>query len=123
MLVSFERRRGLRVAGVLRNGLDARVARISFIVTHVDWGAFTRHLLGTAFERVLHDTAHVILQIVRSIERVLTREIKNIRERRGIAPLESAEEESVLQVGLRKVRTALRSARRTPRKPSKTPKS
>lgn len=116
MLVSFERKRGLRVAGALRNALDARVGRVSFIVSHVDWGAFTRHLLGTVFERVLHDTAHVVLQVVRTVERVLTKAVKNLRERRDIAPLENAEEESVLQVGLRKVRTALRSARRASRK-------
>ncbi len=123
MLVSFERKRGLRVAGALRNALDARIARVSFIVTHVDWGAFTKHLLGTVFERVLHDTAHVVLQIVRTVERVLTKAVKTLRERRGFAPLENTEEEGAFQVGMRKVRTALRSARRVSRKTLKTPKS
>lgn len=123
VLVSFERSRGLRVAGMFRNALDARVARISFIATHVDWGAFIKHLLGTVFERVLHDAAHLVLQAVRTVERVLTREVKSLRERRGIMPSESTKEEHPFQARVQKIQAALRSARRASRKPRKTPES
>lgn len=122
MLASFERKRGLRAAGKLRNRLDAKVSRAVFILTHVDWGAFVRHLAGTAFERVLHDVAHFILRFVRTTERLLTRAVKGLRERRGItAPLETSEEKkpNVLQAGARRVRSAFRSARAASRKPGK----
>lgn len=123
MLASFERRRGLRIAGKLRNRLDAKVSRAVFILTHVDWGAFVRHLAGSALERVLHDIAHFFLKLVRTIERLLTRAVKYLRERRGMqAPLESEEEkENPFKAGVQKVRTALRNARAASRKPRRTP--
>lgn len=123
MLASFERRRGLRIMGKLRNRLDAKVSRGMFILTHVDWGAFVRHLAGTALERVLHDIAHFILKFVRTTERLLTRAVKKLRERRGMqAPLENEEEkENPIQAGLQKVRSALRNARAASRKPRRTP--
>lgn len=120
-LTAFERGRGLRVAGVYRNKLDAKVSRAAFIAAHVDWGAFTRHLLGTVLERVLHDVAHFILRIVRTTERLLTRAVKALRERRGItAPLETeAEDQTMIKTGLARVRTALRNARAASRKPAR----
>lgn len=124
-LTAFERKRGLRVAGAYRNKLDAKVARATFIATHVDWGAFTRHLLGTVLERVLHDVAHFVLRIVRITERLLTRTVKALRERRGItAPLETSGEEKpgMLDAGMRRVRSALRSARAASRKPARAKK-
>lgn len=124
-LTAFERRRGLRVAGVYRNKLDARVSRAVFIAMHVDWGAFTRHLLGTVLERVLHDVAHFVLRIVRTTERLLTRTVRALRERRGITvPLESEGEEKpgILQTGAHLVRVALRNARAASRKPLRAKK-
>jgi len=120
MLAAFERGRGLRVAGELRNRFDKKVARASFIARHVDWGAFVKHLVGTVFERVLHDTAHAVLRMVRTTERLLTRTVKGLRERRGIvAPEEEKEKENVFQVGLVRVRTALKNARAASRKPAR----
>lgn len=122
MLTAFERKRGLRVAGVYRNKLDAKVSRAAFIATHVDWGAFTRHLLGTVLERVLHDAAHFVLRIVRTTERLLTRTVKGLRERRGITvPLESEGDEKpgILQESAHRIRVALRSARAAARKPTR----
>lgn len=119
-LTAFERKRGLRVAGVYRNKLDAKVSRTAFIATHVDWGAFTRHLVGTVLERVLHDVAHFVLRIVRTTERLLTRTVKALRERRGITvPLETEGEEKpgILQTSAHLVRVALRNARAASRKP------
>lgn len=121
-LTAFERTRGLRIAGVYRNKLDAKVSRVAFIATHVDWGAFTRHLLGTFLERVLHDVAHVVLRLVRTTERLLTRTVKALRERRGITvPLETEGEEKpgILQTGAHRIRTALKSARAAARKPAR----
>lgn len=123
-LASFERARGLRVAGAYRNRLDAKVSRATFIVTHVDWGAFVRHLAGTAFERVLHDIAHFVLKLVRTTERLLTRAVKGLRERRGIAaPLDAEEggKENPFAAGMQKMRAALRSARAASRKPRRKP--
>lgn len=117
-LVAFENKRGLRVAGALRNRLDKKVARAVFVARHVDWGAFIKHLVGTVFERVLHDVAHFFLQIVRITERLLTRAVKSLRERRGI--MTSAEEEengNAISQGIQRMRTALRNARAASRKP------
>lgn len=114
VLVAFERKRGLRVAGMLRNKLDKRVARIAFIVRHVDWGAFVKHLTSSTTERILHDIAHGILRFVRTTERLLTRLVKTLRERRGIPAEEPEEGMSPLAAGLRKMRAALRSSRKRP---------
>lgn len=118
LLVSFERGRGLRIMGNWRNALDRKVARAAFIARHVDWGAFVKHLASTATERVLHDVAHVVLRLVRSVERLLTRAVKSLRERRGLAVSEDAGEgkANAFQAGILKVRAALRNARRAARK-------
>lgn len=112
VLVSFERSRGLRVAGAVRNRLDKKVARAAFIAQHVDWGAFTKHLVGSAAERTAHDIAHSILRFVRTAERLLTRIVKRLRERRGIPVEDTGEETGTLQRTIRKVRSAVRSAAR-----------
>lgn len=109
-LVSFERSRGLRVAGDVRNKLDKKVARATFIAQHVDWGAFIRHLVGSAAERAAHDIAHSILRFVRTTERLLTRFVKYLRERRGMPVEEAGEDSTAFQRALGKVRMAVRSA-------------
>lgn len=81
VLTVIERRQGLRILGVWRNRLDATVARATFIVRHVDWSAFTKHLLRTGGERLVHDIAHASLIAVRMLERVLTRVVRYLRER------------------------------------------
>lgn len=116
VLVSLERARGLRVAGALRNKLDKRVARAAFIAQHVDWGAFLRHLVGSAAERTAHDLAHSILRFVRTAERTLTRFVKYLRERRGMPMDETGEESTAFQRALAKVRTAVKSAARRKQK-------
>lgn len=113
LLTAFERGRGLRVAGNLRNRFDAKVARVSFIVRHVDWGAFVKHLAATVFERAAHDIAHTVLLLVRSLERLLTRTVKYLRARRGdIAALAEEEPDSGrLDRAVMHVREAFRKAR------------
>ncbi|HWH16488.1 MAG TPA: hypothetical protein VNU25_02820 [Candidatus Paceibacterota bacterium] len=110
VLVSFERSRGLRVAGEFRNTLDKKVARAAFIAQHVDWGAFVRHLVGSAAERTAHDLAHSVLRFVRTTERLLTRFVKYLRERRGMPVEESHEDQTAFQKAFSKVRTAVRGA-------------
>jgi hypothetical protein len=124
LLVSFERGRGLRIMGAWRNSLDRKVARAAFIASHVDWGAFVKHLASTATERVLHDTAHLVLRFVRTMERLLTRTVKSLRERRGIPALEDETEgkANAFQAGLLRVRAALRSARLAARKQPRKPR-
>lgn len=120
-LVGFERSRGMRIMGAVRNRLDRKVARAAFIVRNVDWGAFVKHLAGTATERVLHDAAHSILQFVRVTERMLTRAVKRLRERRGITvtPDEEAEKPHPLRERIERVRAAVVRARHAARKPAR----
>jgi hypothetical protein len=123
LLVSFERGRGLRIMGDWRNSLDRKVGRAAFVASHVDWGAFVKHLASTFTERVLHDVAHLVLRLVRIMERLLTRIVKSLRERRGIPALEDEAEGKAnpFQASVLKVRTALRNARRAARKPARKP--
>lgn len=109
-LVSFERSRGLRVAGEVRNKLDKKVARATFVAQHVDWGAFFRHLVGSAAERTAHDIAHSILRFVRTTERLLTRFVKYLRARRGIPVEEVSEDQGAFQRTMGKFRAAVRNA-------------
>lgn len=118
LLTGFERGRGLRVAGSFRNALDAKVARAAFIAKHVDWGAFVKHLSGTVLERVAHDIAHTVLLLVRTIERTLTRAVRSLRERRGLANEGPGTEDTApIEALIAKARVALRNARRASRKP------
>jgi len=82
LLIAVEDRRGIRFLAVRRDHFDARVARASFILQHVDWGAFFNDVARTGFERALHDVAHATLIAVRFVERVLTRTVRSLRMRR-----------------------------------------
>ena len=110
LLTAFERKRGLRIAGVFRNRLDAKVGRVTFIAAHVDWGAFAKHVTIAATQRAAHDIAHTVLVAVRTVERMLTRFVRYLRERRGQLP-ESKEDASGLERAAGHVRHALRAAR------------
>lgn len=115
-----ERRAGVRMLASWRRALDVRARRAAFILAHVDWAAFSQHLVRTAIERVLHDTAHSILRLVRTIERILTRAVKRLRERRGLAELPEEESKTsripvVTRAWQRTMRTVRTAARRTRR--------
>ncbi len=77
----FEKRQGFRVLRGSRTALDALVARTTFVLTHIDWHAFTRHVARTTAERIAHDVVHTILVLVRATERTLTRLIRGLRAR------------------------------------------
>lgn len=81
-LVSWmETRSGVRVLGGARKRLDRSVTRVSYVVTHIDWGGFFTHMAKVIAERVVHDIVHTTLVAVRATERTLTRAIRILRER------------------------------------------
>lgn len=89
--------------------LDKRVARVSFIIAHVDWSAFAKHLVRSNTERALHDVAHGSLIVVRFIERTLTGVVRAMRERRsGLVLPASGRQHTSLRETLRGFRRALR---------------
>ena len=82
-LTAFERARGVRVLAGPRAILDRRVARLGFVIQHVDWGAFLKHMVQSAFARIVHDIAQFTLMAVRFVERLLTRIVRSLREQRS----------------------------------------
>lgn len=87
-----EERRGVRVFAPVRTCFDQKVARIEFILTRVDLGAFLRDELRRASSRIGHDIVHFSLQAVRTVERLLTRLVRHLRPSHEIdvAPRESS---------------------------------
>lgn len=85
-LTSFESSHGVRLMGGLRRRLDRKVGQASFILAHVDLGAFARDAVRNGVERVLHDIAHASLLVVRFIERMLTRFVRKLRGRTEEVP-------------------------------------
>ncbi len=104
LLTVLEARYG-RVGVSVRAKLDKQVTRATFIVTHVDWSAFMKHVIQTGAERVVHDTAHGTLQAIRCIERILTRLVRSLRERRvGVRVAKSSGQSRSLRETLRGIR-------------------
>lgn len=93
-LTRFERKRGTRFFSVQRKQLDAVVMRGEFIVTHVDLPAFVRDEVQALAHRVGHEGAHLMLQAVRTVERLLTRSVRHLRLRESarMEPRESSRE-------------------------------
>ena len=88
LLTRLETSRGARFFGRARAKLDERVGKAAFVVSHVDWSAFTGHLVRTVTARIAHDVAHASLIIVRIVERLLTRMVKYLRSSRPhVAPV------------------------------------
>lgn len=85
-LTALESRRGARVLAPLRSTLDAKMARVENALQHVDFSAFLWHLARDVGSRIVHDVAHVILIIVRSLERGLTRIVRYLRSTVHTAP-------------------------------------
>ncbi|MBP7741063.1 MAG: hypothetical protein KA104_00025 [Candidatus Pacebacteria bacterium] len=82
LLTAFETGRG-RVGGSVRTRFDKHAARVAFIISHVDWSAFVKHLIRASAERIAHDVAHTSLLVIRFLERMLTRLVRALRERRA----------------------------------------
>lgn len=86
VLTYWETTTGVRLLKGVRSDLDRKAARLAFIAKHVDWGSFAKHVLATLSARVAHDVAHVTLRIVRTVERLLTRVVRNLRTPQEGAP-------------------------------------
>ncbi|MDB5189732.1 MAG: hypothetical protein JWN49_58 [Parcubacteria group bacterium] len=84
VLVGFEERSGKRLLAGRRYMLDGKVERVSFILQHVDWGAFSADVARSSIERAAHDIAHGSLIAVRALERFLTRVVRTLRTRRDV---------------------------------------
>ncbi|MFA6414701.1 MAG: hypothetical protein WC217_00420 [Candidatus Paceibacterota bacterium] len=91
-LTWYEERRGTRLFALGRTRFDQRVARIEFILEHVDLGAFVRDEIHRVISRVGHDIVHLSLQAVRTAERLLTRLVRHLRTRHAVdtAPRETS---------------------------------
>ena len=101
----------------MRVRLDRFAQRVEFVIGHVDWGALTKHVVRTSIERVLHDSVHATLVVVRFIERTLTRTVRGLRERRaGRLPAHPRQKVSLRET-LRKFRT---SFKRVPKRAGST---
>ncbi len=83
-LTWYETKRGARLFEALRARFDQHVGRIEFILTHIDLGAFLREAVRHFARRVAHDSAHFSLQVVRAVERLLTRLVRRFRMRQTI---------------------------------------
>jgi hypothetical protein len=93
-LVEYEGRRGTRVFASQRERLDTRVRHIEFIFQHVDLAGFLRAEVQALATRVGHDIAHLSLQLVRVLERLLTRVVRYLRSKHMVdeVPRENARE-------------------------------
>lgn len=94
VLTQYEAQYGLRFFSARREELDMRIKRIELIMEHVDLAAFARDEIRYAMDRIGHAIAHLSLQIVRAVERLLTRLVRHFRARNEdyAAPRESARE-------------------------------
>ncbi len=96
-LTRYETAHGVRFLSRSRGKLDTRVDRVEFIMTHVDLAAFLREETERAWKRAGHDLAHLVLQAVRIVERVLTRVVRHLRthEESTVRPTRAASREFV----------------------------
>ena len=94
MLTKSEMRTGGRFFALERSRFDAHIERIEFIIAHVDLAAFARDEIRHAINSVGHAIVHFSLQVVRSVERLLTRLVRHLRVRHedSAAPRESTRE-------------------------------
>lgn len=81
LLSLLETKRQKRLFGGVRRTFDKQVARVGYVITHIDWAAFFAHVTKSTLERVAHDVVHTTLLGVRATERALTRAIRTLRER------------------------------------------
>ena len=93
-LSEYEKRRGMRLFAPLRARLDHAVEHATFILSHVDFGAFLLDETRRIATHFGHIIVHFSLQAVRAAERLLTRLVRYFRIRHAIdtAPRESMRE-------------------------------
>ncbi|HET9641230.1 MAG TPA: hypothetical protein VFP46_00025 [Candidatus Paceibacterota bacterium] len=83
-LTAFEERRGIRLFAEKRSKFDARIARMEFILENVDLWSFTKEEMLRLGHRLGHDFARLTLDLVRAIERLLTRLVRRLRPHRPL---------------------------------------
>ncbi|MCX6787426.1 MAG: hypothetical protein NTY93_02825 [Candidatus Kaiserbacteria bacterium] len=87
VLSDYEMRHGVRLFAHARARLDEHIERIEFILAHVDFGAFAREEMYRIAHLVAQEVAHLTLQIVRAVERLLTRLVRHLHTQRAIDPM------------------------------------
>lgn len=93
-LTAYETGRGIRFFGAFRARLDRDVERAEFIIANVDLAAFLRDEVERFVHKIGHDIAHLTLQVVRAVERLLTRAVRHLRtkDQSAEAPREASRE-------------------------------
>lgn len=86
ILTRREAASGVRVLESHRAKLDRQIARIVFIINHVDFAAFLREESRRAAGLLGHTAAYLSLQIVRAAERLLTRVVRKLRTEHAVEP-------------------------------------
>ena len=84
VLTRYEAWRGVRFFASTRAHLDRGVKHIEFVLTNVDLVAFLRAEIHHGISHTGHAIAHLSLQVVRAIERLLTRLVRHLRTRHQI---------------------------------------
>lgn len=86
----YEVQSGSKMFANGRARLDERVEHIEFVLTHVDFGSFFKEEM----HRLAHYIAHISLQAVRFIERLLTNLVRYLRTKHAVdvVPRENARE-------------------------------
>ena len=87
ILSEYETRRGVRIFERERARLDEHIARIEFIIAHVDFGSFLREEVHHISHYIAREIVHLSLQTVRAVERLLTRVVRNLHTQRAIDPM------------------------------------
>lgn len=82
-LTAYEGRHAVRLFDERRAALDHVVRRVQFIIEHVDFAAFLEEAVRHLAHRIAHDSVHLSLQLVRAVERLLTRVVRSFRSREG----------------------------------------
>jgi hypothetical protein len=91
-LTNWESKRGLRFFATLRTELDRRVEEALFIFNHVDFNSYLRDEARALAIHFGHYVAHLTLQGVRFIERLLTQTVRQLRAKvasETVAPKET----------------------------------
>jgi len=91
-LTQYEEQHGMRFFAARRERFDRKVARVEFILEHVDLAAFLREEMRRAASLTSHAVVNISLQIVRAVERLLTRLVRYLRTKHAVevAPRESS---------------------------------
>lgn len=84
VLTLYERGWGTRLLADRRERLDHHVGRVEFVLTHVDFAAFAREETRRFASHVGHRIAHFSLQMVRAVERLLTRLVRFLRSQHAV---------------------------------------